>query len=64
MKYKTTKLFIEAVQSGKFTGSVVVDNDCVVAYQDDKEVHKFGGGGPESALIEVLFALGVEAARP
>lgn len=64
MKYETTKAFVKAVQAGGFAGSVIVDNDCVNAYEGDEEVCDFEDNGPEGALIDVLSALGVSAERP
>lgn len=64
MKYETTDEFVKAVQAGEFTGRVIVDNDCVNAYQDDEEVCDFEDSGPEGALIDVLASLGANAERP
>ena len=63
-KYETTKAFLAAVQAGEFTGQVIVDNDCVDAYQGDEKVCNFGDDVPENVLISMLEALGVEAERP
>ena len=64
MKYKTTKAFITAVQTGKFAGIVIVDNDSVEACQDGDAVCDFERRHPEEVLIDVLEALGVSAERP
>jgi hypothetical protein len=63
MKYETTSDFVKAVQTGAFTGRVIVDNDCVNAFEGDEEVCDFEGSGPEGALIDVLAALGANAER-
>lgn len=65
MKYASFPKFLEACHTGEFTGHVIVDNDCVGAYQptsidgDTEHVFNFGGEGPEGALIDVLTQLGV-----
>lgn len=64
MKYETTEAFVKAVQAGVFTGRVIVDNDCVNAYEGDEEVCDFEDAGPEGALVDVLEALGTKAERP
>lgn len=64
MKYQTTDEFVKAVKDGKFSGKVVVDNDCVNAYEGGEEVFDFEDAGPEGVLIDVLTALGVNAERP
>ena len=64
MKYKTTAAFIKAIRSGKFSGNVVVDNDCVNAYDGDEMVCDFEDAAPECVLIAVLEAFGVKAERP
>ena len=42
-KYKTLKELAEAAARGEFKGRVIVDNDCVDAYEDgDDGEHVFG----------------------
>ena len=67
-KYQTLEELCAAAKSGEFTGHIIVDNDCVGAYQpmgdDDSEcVFDFGGEGPEGALIDILTFMGLDADR-
>ena len=67
-EYQTLEELCAAAKSGEFTGYVVVDNDCVDAYQpigdDDAEnVFNFGGEGPRGALIDILRGMGLNANR-
>lgn len=69
MKYKTLKEFIAAANAGGFTGSVVIDKDCVTAYEDNQdgepeEVFNFGGDTPEAVLFDVMLTLGIRAEYP
>ena len=42
-KYKTLKKLAETAARGEFKGRVIVDNDCVDAYEDgDDGEHVFG----------------------
>ena len=69
MKYQTFEQLAAAAKSGEFTGTVIVDNDCVHAFQPDADdggnemVFNFNGEGPEGALVELLNGLGVNAER-
>lgn len=42
---------------------VIVDNDCVVAYNqaDGESMYEFNRRGPKFALVEVLTLLGMKA---
>ncbi len=60
MKYEDTKSFIEAVQNKSFKGRVIVDNDCVLAYDNGEITFDFCGQSPVYALFFVLEALGVD----
>lgn len=60
-KYETIAEFLDAAKSGEFTGRVIIDNDCVSAYQDDEKVFDFEGDGPDSALFSILKHLGINA---
>jgi hypothetical protein len=66
MKYNSLSELIAAAKSGEFTGYIVVDNDCVNAYQpvgddDIEEVSDFNGASPERALVALLNEIGLNA---
>ncbi len=58
MKYENTQSFVEAVQNKSFDGRVVIDNDCVYAYDRGQLVFDFEGRSPDGAFLLVLEALG------
>lgn len=59
MKYKSFAELVAASKSGEFTGHVIIDNDCVNAYQGDDLVFDFNDSGAECALFEALTELGL-----
>lgn len=60
MKYKDTKSFLDAVQNKSFKGRVIVDNDCVLAYESGELVFYFEYLSPLDALFFVLEYLGAD----
>ncbi len=58
MKYKDTKSFLKAIQNKSFKGRVIVDNDCVLAYDDGEVLFDCVGKSPSDALFFVLEAIG------
>lgn len=60
MKYEDIKSFIEAVQNKSFKGRIIVDSDCVLAYESGELVFDFNDRSPVDALFFVLEALGAE----
>ena len=61
MRYKTLKALAAAAAKKQFTGVVMVDNDQVLAYQDEQLVYDFAGLGPRQALHAALAVLGIAA---
>lgn len=59
--YESTEEFIEDFSNGNFNGTVVIDNDSVIAYIDGEAVFDFDGQGPEAALYAVLAAFNIDA---
>lgn len=58
--YESTEEFIEDLNNGNFNGTVVIDNDSVVAYIDGEEVFDFDRQGPAGALHDVLAAFNID----
>ncbi len=64
-KYKSLKELAEAAKRGEFQGRVIVDNDCVDAYETEERGGEcvFAGDGPEYELVELLTDMGLNADR-
>ncbi len=60
MKYEYMQSFLEAVQNKSFKGRIIVDNDCVLAYESGELVFDFEELSPRDALFFVLEALGAD----
>jgi len=60
MKYEDTKQFLDAVRNKSFEGRVIVDSDCVLAYESGELVFDFDDRSPVDALFFVLEALGAD----
>lgn len=60
-KYASVEELAAAAKAGEFTGNVIVDNDCVDAYQDGENVFDFDGEDPGGALIKILEQMGIKA---
>lgn len=58
--YESTEEFIEDFSNGNLNGTVIIDNDSVIAYIDGEEVFDFRGQGPEGALYDVLTAFNID----
>jgi hypothetical protein len=73
MDILTSEDFVSAVVDGRLDCRVVIDNDCVHAFQQDidgKEeeygenwilIFDFDGKGPQGVLLDLFVALGVKA---
>lgn len=60
MKYEDTKSFLDAVRNKSFKGRVIVDCDCVLAYENGELAFDFNDRSPVDALFFVLEALGAD----
>lgn len=60
MKYKDTKSFLDAVQNKSFKDRIIVDCDCVLAYESGELAFDFNDRSPVDALFFVLEALGAD----
>jgi hypothetical protein len=58
MKYEDMKSFLEAVRNKSFKGRIIVDSDCVLAYESGELAFDFENLSPRDALFFVLEALG------
>ena len=58
MKYEDTKQFLDAVRNKSFEGRVIVDCDCVLAYENGELAFDFENLSPRDALFFVLEYLG------
>lgn len=58
MKYEYLQSFLDAVKNKSFKGRILVDCDCVLAYENVELAFDFGWQSPGDALFSVLEAIG------
>lgn len=60
MKYEYMKSFLDAIQNKSFKGRIIIDNDCVLAYESGELAFDFENLSPRDALFFVLEYLGAD----
>ena len=60
MKYEDTKSFLEDVRNKSFKGRIIIDNDCVLAYERGELAFDFENLSPRDSLFFVLEYFGAD----
>lgn len=58
MKYEYLQSFLDAVKNKSFEGRILVDCDCVLAYENGELAFDFENLSPRDAIFFVLEYLG------